>query len=120
MMKKVLGAIALIFVVAGAYGIMHYANEEIYYSLRATFRMAGVGYKGYELRDGTLVFKFERKGDVFAQVIVSKEYTTSEKIPIKDVKKVIMEITTNGTTKVYEAKFVGREGEKMIYEAIER
>ncbi|WP_253910361.1 hypothetical protein [Thermococcus sp. 101 C5] len=119
-MKKVLSVIALIFVVAGAYGITQYANEEKYYSLRATFRMAGIEYKGYELRDGTLVFKFERKGDVFAQVIVSKEYTTNEKIPVKDVKKVIMELTTNGTKKVYEAKFVGDEGEKMIYEATEK
>ncbi|AEH24561.1 hypothetical protein [Pyrococcus yayanosii] len=84
--------------------------------LRAIFRMGGVVYKGYEVRGDTLVFRFERSGDFFIQVIETKEVKTREKL---SPAKVLMEVTTNGKRRIYEARLVEERGGELIYEVSE-
>lgn len=116
-MKKVF-AVLVVILLAVAGGIYALGSKESgkYVTLRATFRMGGAVYKGYQLEEDTLVFKFERSGDFFTQAIETREFTTDEKLAPK---KVVMEVNTNGEIKRYEAKLVKEEGDNLIYEASE-
>ena len=116
-MRKLFAVLAII-LLAVAGGIYTLGSRESgkYVILKATFRMGGAVYKGYQLEGDTLVFKFERKGDFFTQVIETKEFTTNEKLAPK---KVVMEINTNGEVKRYDAKRVKEEEDRVIYEASE-
>ncbi|USH00134.1 hypothetical protein K1720_01220 [Thermococcus argininiproducens] len=118
-MRKPIVILILIFIAVA--GLVYFQNssrenKERIIKLKATFRMGGAIYKGYEMREDTLVFKFERKGDFFTQAIETKEVTTGEKL---SPKRVIMEVTTNGETKTYEAKFIDESEEIALYEASE-
>ncbi|AIF69688.1 hypothetical protein PAP_06455 [Palaeococcus pacificus DY20341] len=114
-MKKLLAVISVLLIV-GAVLAWNYVGDKEVITLRATFRMGGVSYKGYEMRGDTLIFKFERKGDVFIQVITQKEVTERIK---GSPSRVLMEVSTNGRAEVYEARLVEEDGERKIYEASE-
>ncbi|WP_238981942.1 hypothetical protein [Thermococcus sp. 2319x1] len=113
--KKVIGVAILLGLLVGVY-VIGSQEEGRYITLRATFKMGGAVYKGYELEGEVLVFKFERSGDFFTQAIETKEFTTGEKL---SPKKVIMEVNTNGEVKRYEAKLIEEKGDVVIYEASE-
>ncbi|MCD6373823.1 MAG: hypothetical protein J7L37_09860 [Thermococcus sp.] len=116
-MKKVFAVLVVILpLVAG--GIYALGSQESgkYVTLKATFRMGGAVYNGYQLKGEALVFKFERNGDFFTQAIETKEFTTEERLASE---KVIMEVNTNGEIKRYEAKLVKEEEGELIYEASE-
>lgn len=91
-------------------------NKERTIKLKATFRMGGAVYKGYEMRGDTLVFKFEREGDFFTEAIETKEIVTEEQL---SPKRVVMEVTTNGETMTYEAKLIDESEEMALYESSE-
>lgn len=117
-MKKLdmfLGVAVLVALFVGGY-VLTSASDAKYITLRATFRMGGAVYRGYEMRGETLVFMFERTGDFFTQAIETKEFTTDEKL---STKKVIMEVTTNGETRTYEANPVEESEDREVYEASE-
>ena len=116
-MKKVF-AVLVVILLAVAGGIYALGSKESgkYVTLKATFRMGGAVYEGYQLEGDTLVFKFERNGDFFTQAIETKEVTTEERLAPK---KVVMEVNTNGEIKRYEAKLVKEEEGELIYEASE-
>ncbi|WP_238565049.1 hypothetical protein [Thermococcus litoralis] len=113
--KKVIGAAILLVLAVGVY-LLGSQEGGRYITLRATFKMGGAVYRGYEVEEGVLVFKFERSGDFFTQAIETKEFTTREKL---SPGKVIMEINTNGQIKRYEAKLIEEKGNVVIYEASE-
>jgi len=116
-MKKVFAVLAIVLLaVAGGIYALGSKGSDKYITLRATFRMGGAVYKGYQIEGDTLVFKFERKGDFFTQAIETKEFTTNEKLAPK---KVVMEVNTNGEIKRYEAKLIKEEEDRLIYEASE-
>ncbi|NJE26521.1 hypothetical protein E3E22_07810 [Thermococcus sp. MV5] len=118
-MRKPTVILILIFIAVAGLVYFHSSsgeNKERIIKLKATFRMGGAIYTGYEMRGDTLVFKFERKGDFFTQAIETKEVTTEEKLSPKGV---IMEVITNGETKTYEAKFIDESEEIALYEASE-
>lgn len=84
--------------------------------LKATFRMGGVIYEGYEMQGDTLVFKFKRTGDFFTQAIVEKEVKVEvDEFPAK----VIMEVDTNGNVKRYKAELISGDDNEKIYKASE-
>jgi len=114
-MRKALGVIVILIAVGTALVWSRTGDSEVI-TLRATFRMGGVSYKGYEMRGDTLIFKFERKGDVFIQVITQKEVTERIK---GSPSRVLMEVSTNGRAEVYEGRLVEEDGERKIYEASE-
>lgn len=116
-MKRVFAVLALILLaVAGGIYALGSTESDKYITLRATFRMGGAVYKGYQLEGDTLVFKFERNGDFFTQAMEVKEFTTDEKL---SPKKVVMEVNTNGEIRRYEAKLVKEEEDRLIYGASE-
>ena len=79
--------------------------------LEVTFRMGGVSYRGYRWEDDALVFKFERLGDAFIQVLSTRKVEEDvERMP----ERVIVELKTKEGGKVFEAEEV--EG---IYRAME-
>ncbi|WP_457742321.1 hypothetical protein [Thermococcus sp.] len=68
--------------------------------LEVTFRMGGVNFRGTRWEDENLVFKFERLGDAFIQVLSSRRVEVEvERIP----SGVLVELKTKEGGKVFEA-----------------
>ena len=115
-MKGVLVVITML-IIAGLMTAWTYNEaEKKVVVLKATFRMGGVTYEGYEMQGNTLVFKFRRTGDFFTQAIVEKEVKAEvDEFPAK----VVMEVDTNGNVKRYNAELVSDDGNEKIYKASE-
>lgn len=95
--------------------IYTYGGERVI-KLRMTFRMGGAVYRGYELEGETMVFKFERVGDAFTQAIETR--TFEEKIK-GNPRRIVVEVSTNGRVRTYEARLVEEKGNERLYEAFE-
>ncbi|WP_456367784.1 hypothetical protein [Thermococcus sp.] len=69
-------------------------------TLEIMFRMGGVKFRGYRWENNTLIFEFERMGDVFIQVLSRKRVSVDvEKRP----EKVVVELLTKSGVKRYSA-----------------
>lgn len=114
-MRKIVLTAGLVLVILLAWMVYTYGGERVI-KVKVTFRMGGAVYRGYELRGDTMVFKFERVGDVFTQAIETR--TFEERIK-GNPRRVLVEIRTGERVRTYEARLVRDEGNERLYEVFE-